>query len=95
MFKESYHCAASHLFKMFLLVNISHCAAFDTADQNKLLKILYDEIGIHGIAFSWFGSFLLNRTQQVKIGDSYSSENILQFGVPQYLILILDHFIIK
>ena len=70
---------------VLLLLDLS--AAFDTVDQNKLLKILYDEIGIHGIAFSWFGSFPLNRTQQVKIGNSYSSENILQFGVPQGSVL--------
>ena len=38
-------------------------AAFDTADQEKLLDILNKEIGIEGIALKWFRSFLTDRTQ--------------------------------
>ena len=58
-------------------------AAFDTVDQTKLLGILQDEIGIRGIALGWFKSFLLNRSQKVKIGDSCSRKENLDFGVPQ------------
>ena len=32
-------------------------AAFDTVDQTKLLKILYNEIGVTGVALKWFSSF--------------------------------------
>ena len=35
----------------------------------------------------WFESFLLGRTQKVKIGDAYSVENMLDYGVPQGSIL--------
>jgi hypothetical protein len=62
-------------------------AAFDTVDQEKLLKILDVELGIRGIALEWFRSFLCGRTQRVKIGDSYSEEVALDFGVAQGSIL--------
>ena len=70
-----------------LLMLLDLSAAFDTVDQNKLLKILHDEIGIRGTAFTWFTSFLKSRTQRVKIGNSYSSVDILEYGVPQGSVL--------
>ena len=70
---------------LILLLDLS--AAFDTIDQNKLLKILHHEIGIRGKAFEWFTSYLANRSQRVKIENSYSSIDILQFGVPQESVL--------
>ena len=62
-------------------------AAFDTVDQQKLLEILHDDIGIRGVALKWFESFLCGRTQKVKIGDEYSSDIELEFGVTQGSIL--------
>ena len=47
-------------------------AAFDTVDQSKLLSILRDEIGVEGTALKWFESFIVGRTQRVKIRDAYS-----------------------
>ena len=41
---------------VLLLLDLS--AAFDTVDQDKLLQILYNYIGITGTAFKWFISFL-------------------------------------
>ena len=70
---------------VLMLLDLS--AAFDTVDQPKLLKILQSEIGITNIAYKWFESFLKFRTQKVKIGNSYSSEDILQHGVPQGSVL--------
>ena len=64
-----------------MLLDLS--AAFDTVDQEKLLNILHDEIGIEGIALKWFKSFLHGRSQSVKIGNSYSDERELKYGVPQ------------
>ena len=69
---------------LILLLDLS--AAFDTVDQNKLLKILYHEIGIRGKAFEWFTSYLTNRSQ-FKIENSYSSIDMPQFGVPQGSVL--------
>ena len=39
--------------------------------------------GINGVALAWFKSFLIGRTQKVKVGDSYSSIDPLKYGVPQ------------
>ena len=66
---------------ILLLLDLS--AAFDTIDQKQLLKILRNEIGIEGLALQWFESFLIGRTQKVKIANSYSSESELDYGAPQ------------
>ena len=68
-----------------LLLDLS--AAFDTVDHEKLLKILYTDIGIRGKAYSWCKSFLTNRTFRVKIGEAYSDEETLLFGVAQGSVL--------
>lgn len=70
---------------VLMLLDLS--AAFDTVDQIKLLKILHDEIGIQGMALDWFKSYLLNRTQKVKVGDAYSREEQLDYGVAQGSVL--------
>ena len=70
---------------VLLLLDLS--AAFDTVDVNKLLDILFVEIGIRSLALKWFKSFLIDRTCKVKIGNSYSEEVILEFGVPQGSVL--------
>ena len=70
---------------ILLLLDLS--AAFDTVDQEKLLLILENEIGIDGTALKWFRSFLTDRTQRVKINDSYSEEVKLRYGVAQGSVL--------
>ena len=68
-----------------LLLDLS--AAFDTVDHQKLLNILQKDIGISGVALEWFKSFLINRTQKVKVGESYSTTATLSYGVAQGSIL--------
>ena len=68
-----------------LLLDLS--AAFDTVDHEKLLEILFRDIGITGIALEWFRSFLKDRTQKVKVGDAFSEVVDLLFGVAQGSIL--------
>ena len=68
-----------------LLLDLS--AAFDTVDQEKLLLILERELRIEGTALQWFRSFLTERTQRVKINDSYSEEVNLLYGVTQGSVL--------
>ena len=70
---------------VLLLLDLS--AAFDTVNINKLLDILFTEIGIRGQALAWFKSFLTGRTSKVKIGNSFSEEIIIEFGVPQGSVL--------
>ena len=70
---------------ILLLLDLS--AAFDTVDQEKLLDILKNEIGIEGTALKWFRSFLTDRTQRVKINDAYSEIMLLLYGVTQGSVL--------
>ena len=68
-----------------LLIDLS--AAFDTVDISKLLDILENDIGIKGIALTWFKSFLIGRSQCVKIESSLSDTLPVLFGVPQGSVL--------
>ena len=68
-----------------MLLDLS--AAFDTVDQVKLLDILKFEIGVDGTALKWFSSFLMKRTQKVKIGNVFSLEALLKYGVAQGSVL--------
>ena len=70
-----------------LVMFLDLSAAFDTVDQEKLLEILHDDLGVRGVALKWFRSFLCDRTQKVKIGEEFSSEVKLDFGVTQGSIL--------
>ena len=62
-------------------------AAFDTIDIEKLLEILYNEIGISGVALKWFRSFLTGRTQKVRIKEEFSKVLEVLFGAPQGSVL--------
>ena len=70
---------------VLLLLDLS--AAFDTVDQKKLLKILKYEIGLSGIVYQWFESFITGRTQRVKINNEYSEEVELLYGLAQGSVL--------
>ncbi len=68
-----------------LMLDLS--AAFDTVDQNKLLNILKQELGICGVAWEWFRSFLTGRCQRIKVANEESYEVMIKFGVPQGSVL--------
>ena len=70
-----------------LVVLLDLSAAFDTVDHVKLLHILEHDIGIVGTALKWFESFLVGRTQKVKIGNEYSEILELLYGVAQGSVL--------
>ena len=67
------------------LLNLS--AAFDTIDHSLLYDCLHDWFGLDGTDLSWIKSYLSNRKQKIKIGDSFSEAVILPFGVPQGSVL--------
>ena len=56
-------------------------AAFDTLDIELLLRKM-EVYGFNNLTCNWFTSFLTNRTQKVKIGDSLSQARTLTSGVP-------------
>ena len=75
----------SGLPSVLMLLDLS--AAFDTVDQSKLLSILRDEIGIEGTALKWFKSFIVGKTQRVKIRGAYSEVGDLIYGEAQGSVL--------
>ena len=60
--------------------------AFDTVNHDLLLLKL-DNMGIRGVALSWFRSYLSDRSQQVKCNGDLSTHRSIKFGVPQGSIL--------
>lgn len=60
--------------------------AFDTVNHDLLLLKL-DNMGIRGVALSWFRSYLSDRSQQVKCNGVLSTHRSIKFGVPQGSIL--------
>ena len=69
-----------------LLVLLDLSAAFDTVDHNILLNRLKN-IGISGLVYDWFSSYLTGRTQAVFL-DGVSSDQVnLTCGVPQGSVL--------
>jgi len=70
-----------------LLVSLDLSAAFDTIDHSLLLSRLETSFGITGTALSWLSSYLSNRSQVVRIGQSSSPPTCLDSGVPQGSVL--------
>lgn len=60
--------------------------AFDTVNH----KILLDKLccyGVGGMALHWFGSYLKDRNQMVRVGNSLSNRSVLNVGIPQGSVL--------
>ena len=51
-------------------MSIDLSSAFDMVDHSVLLGRLYTSFGISGAAFSWLYSYLTNRCQCVRAGQS-------------------------
>ena len=62
-------------------------AAFDIVDLCILLSRLSRRFGIGCRALEWFRLYLGDHTQFVNINGSTSERHVLQFGVPQGLVL--------
>ena len=62
-------------------------AAFDTVDHNTLINRLEHSFGISGKALQLLISYLSHRSFVVKIGNTTSERQSLEFGVPQGSIL--------
>lgn len=75
----------SHKCVILLLLDLS--AAFDTVDHDRLMYILFHEIGLRGTALLWFKSYLLNRRQAVGINGKISNFLDISYGVPQGSVL--------
>ena len=69
--------------KQVVLVLLDLSAAFDTIEHTSLLHRLSSRVGITGSVLRWISSYLSDRTQQVKISESLSTQSTLKYGVPQ------------
>jgi hypothetical protein len=70
-----------------ILILLDLSAAFDTIDHRVMLDTLHSTVGVTGTALKWFSSYLSNRYQSVKIGETISTKRPLLFGVPQGSVL--------
>lgn len=62
-------------------VSIDLRKAFDTVNHELLLRKL-SSYGVRGVTWSWFNSYLLNRTQSVRIDTELSCVRVVSSGVP-------------
>lgn len=72
--------------KKVLAVFLDLAKAFDTVPISILLLKL-ERAGVRGLQLDLFKSYLTNRLQMVKIGDHFSDELPICYGVPQGSIL--------
>ena len=69
------------------LILLDLSAAFDTVDHNILLSRLRDCIGLRGSALKWCQSYLSNRPEYVRVGNSSSTPVVHDYAVPQGSVL--------
>ena len=77
-----------------ILVLLDLSAAFDTIDHSILLTRMETMLGVKGLALDWFRSYLLERTQCIKIKDTLSDGQELKWAVPQGSVLGVLLFLI-
>ena len=87
--------AGSKLYKAStIFVSLDLSAAFATIDHTILINKLKSSFGITGTVLSWFQSYLVNRSQFVRIGTSKSSITSFEIGVPkgQFLVRFFSRY---
>ena len=68
------------------VIYLDYSKCFDTVVHSKLLFKL-SKMGFVGSAYKWLESFLINRYQKVKVGNSFSNNEYVKSGVPQGTVL--------
>jgi len=69
------------------LLQLDLSAAFDTIDISTLLCRLRYSFGISGPALNWIASYVVGRTQSVRVGQEQSPTADCEYGVPQGSVL--------
>ena len=65
-----------------LILFVDFSKAFDTLSKKNIIKTL-ENCGIRGPIIEWFEEYLKDRTYKVKIGETFSKEMDVNYGVPQ------------
>jgi len=85
MFNDVYPAADNHSRSLLLQFDLS--AAFDTLDKPTFLRQLDHTFGVRGTFQKWVDSYLNERNQYVRVGDSVSSSVSCHYGLPQGSVL--------
>ena len=85
MLDDVYNAADNHSRSLLLQLDLS--AAFDTLDKPTLLRRLDQTFGVRGTSWKWVDSYLKERSQYVRVGDTVSSSVGCYYGVPQGSVL--------
>jgi hypothetical protein len=80
------YCAADNGSRTMLL-QLDLSSAFDTLDISTLLRRLRFSYGISGPALNWISSYLVCRSQSVRVGQKQSQSIACEYGVPQGSVL--------
>ena len=72
--------------KISALVLLDMSKAFDSIRHDILLQKL-QALGVSSLSLDWFHSYLVGRSQRVRIHDAISDALVLKYGVPQGSIL--------
>ena len=70
-----------------VLIGLDLSAAFDTINHSMLLDRIQHTFGLTGSAHDWLQSYLSNRSQYVKVGNTQSVPSPVIIGVPQGSVL--------
>jgi len=80
------YCAADNKSRT-LLIQLDLSAAFDTIDQDTLLRRLEHTFGLSGSVIRWAQSYISGRSQFVRVGDDQSAITTCEYGVAQGSVL--------
>jgi len=80
-----YHSSNAH--KSTILVSLDLSTAIDTIDHSILLNRLHSTFTFSGAALQWITSYLTNRSQYVKLGNSLPNHKLTASGIPQGSVL--------
>ena len=70
----------------FDILYLDFAKAFDTVPHQRLINKL-EAYGVEGTILKWISSFLSNRTQRVRVNNSYSNSTPVHSGIPQGSVL--------